>query len=119
LNDELYDPEIPRKKGNKAWKIDAPTPEEIRERCLEIQSTWDEETRLSRIVDHRIHPDYVHTWTVPMIRIGDLDGDAESVVVGIVDIGSSHLAHENSWHTFDQGGKRKPRRGNPDVTGSI
>jgi hypothetical protein len=54
-----------------------------------------------------------------MIRIGDLDGDAESVVVGIVDIGSSHLAHENSWHTFDQGGKRKPRRGNPDVTGSI
>jgi hypothetical protein len=106
MEDTPYDPETP---DNKAWKIDAPTPEEIRERCLEIQATWDEDTRLSRIVDHRIHPDYVHVWEVPVIRIGDLDGDVESVISGIVDTGRDELKHENTWHNY-VGGKKRFKR---------
>lgn len=64
-----------------------PTPEEIAERCLEIQKTWDEETRISRIADPSRRPDYVHHWTVPVVSIEELGGEAESALQGVIDTG--------------------------------
>ena len=43
-----------------------PTPEEIRERCLEIQAEWCERERRSRIADDRIAK--VRHWKPPLIR---------------------------------------------------
>jgi hypothetical protein len=64
-----------------------PTLEEIAERCAEIQATWDEDTRRSRIVDPSRRPDYVYHWVVPVVSIRDLGGEAESALQGVVDIG--------------------------------
>lgn len=58
-----------KRKKNK----ETPTQEEIRERCLEIQSTWDEQTRRSRIADPKLRPDYVHCWSIPIINVSELD----------------------------------------------
>lgn len=51
---------------------DKPSPEEIARLCKEIQQTWDEETRQSRIADPRLKNDYVPTWEVPEI-LGTID----------------------------------------------
>jgi hypothetical protein len=67
--------------------MDSPTPEEIAERCLEIQATWDEDTRRSRIADPSRRPDYVYHWTVPVVSIEELGGEAESALQSVVDIG--------------------------------
>lgn len=64
-----------------------PTPEEIAERCAEIQATWDEDTRRSRIADPSRRPDYVYHWTVPVVSIEELGGEAESALQGVIDIG--------------------------------
>ncbi len=88
MDDELYDPEIT---DSKAVKGDNPTPKEIRERCLEVQKTWDEETRLSRIADHSMHPEYLQRWEVPMVRISDLEMDPESALGPIIDTDRDYI----------------------------
>ena len=65
-----------------------PTPEEIAARCLEIQATWDEETRISRIADPQRRPDYVCHWEVPVVSIQELGGEAETALQGVIDIGT-------------------------------
>lgn len=57
---------MPRKKN--------PTPEEIEERCKEIQATWSEETRISRIVDPKMLPPNYHI-EIPVIKTADLTID--------------------------------------------
>lgn len=67
-----------------------PSPEEIRAACLEIQKTWDEETRISRIADPSRRPDYVHHWTVPVVSIKELGVEAESALQDVTDIGDDY-----------------------------
>ncbi len=64
-----------------------PTPEEIAARCAEIQATWDEATRESRIADPTRRPDYVCHWEVPVVSIEELGGEAECALQSVVDIG--------------------------------
>ena len=45
-----------------------PTLKEIEERCAEVQATWDEETRISRIADPSLLPYTFQTWHVPIIK---------------------------------------------------
>ena len=47
----------------------APTQEEIRSRCLEVQSNWSEEERISRIADYRLRPGFKDTWTAPVYSL--------------------------------------------------
>lgn len=47
-----------------------PTPDEIKEMCLEIQKGWDEETRLNRL-HYLCKRDRVSHWTPPVISISD------------------------------------------------
>ena len=49
-----------------------PTPEEIEERCKEVQETWDEDTRISRIAYPSDNPNLMYPWTPPVIIVKDL-----------------------------------------------
>lgn len=71
--------------NDKDWYV--PTPEEIEQGCKEIQATWDEETRLSRIADPSLRPSYTYHWEIPVVRLEDLGADLESALQDVVDIG--------------------------------
>lgn len=49
----------------------SPTPEEIEQRCLEVQETWDEATRESRRTGLP-QKDRPRGWTPPIIAISDI-----------------------------------------------
>jgi hypothetical protein len=86
IEDEIFDDEDDYEENSREWGP-APTQQEIRERCLEVQSTWDEETRINRIVDIRLRPDYEPVWEVPVVKMEDLEGDIESALGEVVDMG--------------------------------
>jgi hypothetical protein len=48
--------------------VSDPTSEEIRERCLEVQATWDEATRRKRMG----LPGEPEDWQPPVIRVEDM-----------------------------------------------
>ena len=64
-----------------------PTLREIAEGCLEIQKTWDEDTRVSRIADPALRPSYTFHWEVPVIKLEDLGAEAEGALQDVVDMG--------------------------------
>ncbi len=54
-----------------------PTPEEIRERCEEVQKTWNDRTRLLRSGMPREEVDRSFRWRVPQIFLADLSLNEE------------------------------------------
>ena len=51
-----------------------PPPQEIAERALEVQATWDERKEWSRAG----RP--IRTWTAPLSRIGELEASMEEFI---------------------------------------
>jgi hypothetical protein len=45
-----------------------------------------------------MHPDYMDYWEVPMVRVSDLNMDAESCLSEVVDSGFDTIKHENIFH---------------------
>lgn len=55
----------------------SPTPDMIDERCLEVQATWDEDTRRSRQTGIP-KKDRSLGWTPPIIGVADIQAAVES-----------------------------------------
>ena len=59
-------------------RVPDPTPEEIRERCLEIQREWTPLERfrrsgyreVGRVLETHAEPDHSQPFTIPMARLG-------------------------------------------------
>lgn len=73
-----------------------PTLEEIRLACLEVQATWDEQTRISRIADYTKRPDYSYHWEVPVIKVSELGQDMEGAIQQVVDIGEGYAEYSQA-----------------------
>ena len=61
-----------------------PTPQEIRQKCLEFQAGWSEEERARRRVGWKPEPDPVQAKSYPDV-IFEVQGDATSFLEGLID----------------------------------